>query len=102
MSTRNIENVPKNQPLVLILQSEGMRTFLRLSMLLIIIGLTCQVKGMSKESSNENKWMCVVFSMILHQYSVFVIIILFIETTSGFYETAAEVRCRHNWGGELK
>lgn len=101
MSTRNIENVPKSQPLVLILQSEAMRTFLRLSMLLIIIDLTYQVKGITKKSSNENKWMCVVFSMILYQYLGFVIIILFMKTTSGFYETATEVRCRHNWGGQL-
>lgn len=79
------------------MKSDGRTTFLSLSRLLIVIGLTYQVKGINKESSNENKWMCLGFSMILYQYVVFVVLILFMKTTSSFYE----VRGRHNWGRQL-
>lgn len=60
----------KNQPLFLIMKTEEMRTFLSLTMLLIIIDLTHQGKGINKEASNENKWMCLVFYFILYQYLV--------------------------------
>lgn len=86
---------------MLIMKSDGRTTFLSLSRLLVVTGLTYQVKGINKESSNENKWMCLGFSTILYQYVVFVVIILFMKTTSSFYETATEVRCRHNWGRQL-